>query len=129
MAFLLDTHVVLWHVSKNPSLSQKAKEIIDTKSDLFVSVASLWEIVVKINVGKLQLDCSFEFFLDHVAVMNFDIIPIEIDSLKIYLDLPISPNHRDPFDRILVAQAMAYSLDMVSRDEKFDFYPIRRVWA
>jgi PIN domain nuclease of toxin-antitoxin system len=129
MAFLLDTHVVLWHISKDPILSQKAKEIVDAKSDLFFSVASLWEIVVKINVGKLQLDCSFESFLDHVAVMNAEIIPIEIASLKIYLDLPISPDHRDPFDRILVAQAMDYSLDIVSRDEKFDFYPIQRVWA
>lgn len=83
MAFLLDTHVVLGHIAKDPSLSQKAKEIIDTKSDLFFSVASLWEIVVKINVGKLQLDCSFEDFLDHVAVMNAEIIPIEIESLQI----------------------------------------------
>ncbi|MBF2088180.1 MAG: type II toxin-antitoxin system VapC family toxin [Synechococcales cyanobacterium K44_A2020_017] len=129
MAFLLDTHVFLWHISKNPSLSQKAKEIVDTKSDLFFSVASLWEIVIKINVGKLQFDCSFESFLDHVSVMNAEIIPIEIESLKIYLNLPLSPEHRDPFDRILVAQAMDYSLDIVSRDEKFDSYPIQRVWA
>jgi PIN domain nuclease of toxin-antitoxin system len=129
MAFLLDTHVILWHISKNPSLSQKAKEIVDVKSDLFFSVASLWEIVIKINVCKLQLDCSFESLLDHVSVMNAEIIPIEIESLKIYLNLPVSPDHRDPFDRILVAQAMDYSLDIVSRDEKFDFYPIQRVWT
>lgn len=103
--------------------------MVDTKSDLFFSVASLWEIVIKINVGKLQLDCSFESFLDHVSVMNAEIIPIEIESLKIYLTLPLSPEHRDPFDRILVAQAMDYSLDIVSRDEKFDSYPIQRVWA
>jgi PIN domain nuclease of toxin-antitoxin system len=129
MAFLLDTHVILWRISKNPSLSQKAKEIVDVKSDLFFSVASLWEIVIKINVCKLQLDCSFESLLDHVSVMNAEIIPIEIESLKIYLNLPVSPDHRDPFDRILVAQAMDYSLDIVSRDEKFDFYPIQRVWT
>ncbi len=128
MAFLLDTHVVLWHISKHPNLSQKAKQIVDTKSDLFFSVASFWEIVIKINLGKLQIDCSFDSFLDHVAVMNAQIIPIQIESLKIYLELPISPDHRDPFDRILVAQAMDYSLDIVSRDEKFDFYPIQRVW-
>ena len=129
MAFLLDTHVFLWYLSNNPSLSQKAKEIVDTKSDLFFSVASLWEIVLKITVGKLQRDFSFESFLDHVSVMNAEIIPIEIESLKIYLNLPLSPEHRDPFDRILVAQAMDYSLDIVSRDEKFDSYPIQRVWA
>ena len=129
MAFLLDTHVVLWHISKNSNLSQRAKAIIDTKSDLLISVASLWEIVIKINVKKLQLDCSFENLLDHISVMNTEIIPIEIESLKIYLNLPLSFDHRDPFDRILVAQAMDYSLDLVSCDQKFDFYPIRRVWT
>lgn len=129
MAFLLDTHVVLWHISKNSNLSQRAKEIIDTKSDLLISVASLWEIVVKINIKKLELDCSFENLLDRISVMNAEIIPIEIESLKIYLNLPLSFDHRDPFDRILVAQAMDYSLDLVSCDKKFDFYPIRRVWT
>jgi PIN domain nuclease of toxin-antitoxin system len=129
MAFLLDTHVVLWHISKNPRLSQKAKEIVEAKSDLFFSVASLWEIVIKINIGKLLLDCPFESFLDYVSVMNPEIIPIEIESLKIYLNLPLPPKHRDPFDRILVAQAMDYSLEIVSRDEKFDSYPIQRVWT
>lgn len=129
MAFLLDTHVVLWYASKNPSLSPKAKAIVDAKSDLFFSVASLWEIVIKVNIGKLQLDYSFEGLLERIAVMQAEIIPIKIDSLKEYLNLPLNKDHRDPFDRILVAQAIDYSLDVVSGDEKFDFYPVRRVWA
>jgi PIN domain nuclease of toxin-antitoxin system len=129
MAFLLDTHVVLWYASKNPSLSQRAKAIVDAKSDLFFSMASLWEIVITINVGKLQLDYSFKSLLDRISVMRAEIVPIEIESLENYLDLPISKDHRDPFDRILVAQAIDYSLDIVSRDESFDAYPIQRVWV
>ena len=129
MAFLLDTHVILWYISKNSSLSQRAKAIVDAKSDLFFSVASLWEIVIKVNVGKLQLDSSFKDLLNRISVMEAEIIPIEIESLENYLDLPISKDHRDPFDRILVAQAMDYSLNIVSRDKKFDLYPIERVWA
>lgn len=89
MAFLLDTHVVLWYASKSPSLSPKAKAIVDAKSDLFFSVASLWEIVIKVNIGKLQLDYSFESLLARVAVMQAEIIPIEIESLEAYLDLPL----------------------------------------
>ncbi|WP_346292223.1 type II toxin-antitoxin system VapC family toxin [Sphaerothrix gracilis] len=129
MAFLLDTHVVLWHTSKDPNLSQRAKEIVDAKSDLFFSVASLWEIVIKISIGRLQLDCSLKSLLDRISVIRAEIIPIEIESLEIYLNLPLYPNHRDPFDRILVAQAVDYSLDIVSRDDKFDLYPIQRVWT
>ena len=129
MAFLLDTHVVLWYASKNPKLSSRAKAIVDAKSDLFFSVASLWEIVIKVNVGKLQLDYSFESLLERISVMQAAIIPIEIESLDNYLDLPLFKEHRDPFDRILVAQAMDYSLDIVSRDKHFDLYSIQRVWA
>ena len=129
MAFLLDTHVVLWYASKNPKLSSRAKAIVDAKSDLFFSVASLWEIVIKVNVGKLQLDYSFESLLERISVTQAAIIPIEIESLDNYLDLPLFKEHRDPFDRILVAQAMDYSLDIVSRDKHFDLYSIQRVWA
>ena len=128
MSVLLDTHVVLWYVTNNPNLSPKAKEIVDTKSGLFFSVASLWEITIKINVGKLQFDCSFEGLLSRIAFIRAEIIPIGISNLETYLSLPFPSNHRDPFDRILVAQAMDYSLDILSRDKKFDLYPVNRVW-
>ncbi|MGF1522870.1 MAG: type II toxin-antitoxin system VapC family toxin [Leptolyngbyaceae cyanobacterium] len=129
MAVLLDTRVVLWYVTKNPNLSLKAREIVDAKSGLFFSIASLWEITIKSNIGKLQLDCSFDGLLARIAVMRAEIIPISITNLETYLNLPLPDNHRDPFDRILIAQAMNHSLDIVSRDDKFDHYPIRRVWT
>lgn len=129
MAALLDTHVVLWYVTKNPNLSQKAKELVDSKSGLIFSMASLWEIAIKLNIGKLQLDCSFNDLLDRVAVMRAEILPIGVEDTQTYIDLPFPINHRDPFDRILVAQALNYSIDIVSNDNKFDAYPVRRVWS
>lgn len=128
MPFLLDTHVLIWYVTKSPKLSQTAQAIVNSKSDLFISVASLWEITIKINIDKLQLDCSFTDLLERIAVLRADIIPIEINSLKAYVDLPFLAEHRDPFDRILVAQAMDRALAIVSRDEKFDLYPVQRIW-
>jgi len=129
MEVLLDTHVVLWYITGNSNLSSKAREIIDTKSELFFSMASLWEISIKLNIGKLQLNCSFDDLLARLAFMRAEILPINIEDIKTYMDLPLFPEHRDPFDRVLVAQALNYSLALVSEDRKFDFYPIQRVWA
>lgn len=129
MALLLDTHVVLWYVTESPNLSLKAREIIEAKSGLIFSMASLWEIAIKLNIRKLQIDCSFDDLLDRIAVMRAEILPVTIEDTQTYIDLPIFPNHRDPFDRLLVAQAMNYGLDIVSGDEKFDAYPIQRVWS
>lgn len=128
MAFLLDTHVILWYISEDSKLSSKAKEIVDAKLNLFVSVASLWEIAIKINVGKLKLDSSFESLIDRLAVMRVEIIPINIAHLQTYMNLPFLSDHRDPFDRILVSQATRHNLNLVSADTAFDTYPIRRVW-
>ena len=129
MAMLLDTHVLLWYVTENSSLSLKAREIIEAKSGLVFSMVSLWEITVKLNIGKLQIYCSFDDLLARIAVMRAEILPIDIEDTKTYITLPLFPDHRDPFDRLLVAQAMNYGLDIVSGDDKFDAYPIQRVWA
>ncbi|CBN59398.1 type II toxin-antitoxin system VapC family toxin [Kamptonema animale CS-326] len=126
MESLLDTHVFLWYLLGDPNLSSKAKEAIDTKTDLYFSIASLWEISIKINVGKLQLNRSFEYLPKELQYINAQILPITSKDTEIYALLPL--HHRDPFDRILIAQAMNHSLVLISRDEAFDAYPIQRVW-
>lgn len=126
MESLLDTHVFLWYLLGDPNLSSKAKEAIDTKTDLYFSIASLWEISIKINVGKLQLNRSFEYLPKELQYINAQILPITSKDTEIYAVLPL--HHRDPFDRILIAQAMNHSLVLISRDEAFDAYPIQRVW-
>jgi PIN domain nuclease of toxin-antitoxin system len=126
MESLLDTHAFLWYLLGDSNLGSKAKEAIDTKTGLYFSIASLWEISIKINVGKLQLNRSFEDLPKELEYINAQILPITFEDTEIYTSLPL--HHRDPFDRILVAQAINYSLVLISRDEAFDAYPIQRVW-
>ncbi|MGP1382420.1 MAG: type II toxin-antitoxin system VapC family toxin [Thainema sp.] len=128
MPILLDTHAVLWYVESDPSLSAKAKAILDAKKNLFFSTASLWETAIKLNVGKLQITSSFNQLLIRLEFLNMEILPINTEDLNTYIGLPLSKNHRDPFDRILVAQSINHSMPILSGDEKFDLYPVQRVW-
>ena len=128
MSILLDTHAVLWYVESDSSLSANAKTIIDAKNDLFLSIASLWEITIKLNIGKLQITSSFSQLLIRLEFLNVEILPINTEDLDTYIGLPLSKNHRDPFDRILVAQSINHSLPILSSDEQFDLYPVQRVW-
>ncbi len=126
MECLLDTHAFLWYLLGDSNLGSKAKEAIDTKTGLYFSIDRLWEISIKINVGKLQLNRQFEDLPKELEYINVQILPITFEDTNIYTSLPL--HHRDPFDRILVAQAMNHSLVLISRDEAFDAYPIQRVW-
>jgi PIN domain nuclease of toxin-antitoxin system len=126
MTFLLDTHAFLWYLTADHNLGSKAKEVIDTKTDLYFSIASLWEMSIKINIGKLQLDRPFEDLSKELQYLNVQILPITVKDTEFYANLPLY--HRDPFDRILVAQAMNHSLILISRDPAFDNYPIQRLW-
>lgn len=127
MAALLDTHSVLWYVTSNPKLSDKARAIIQTKTNLFFSIASLWEIAIKLNLGKLKLSASFDEILIRLEFLNAEILPISVEDTRTYINLSL--HHRDPFDRILIAQAINHSLAIVSADVTFDAYPIQRVWT
>ncbi|MBE9142126.1 type II toxin-antitoxin system VapC family toxin [Planktothrix mougeotii] len=126
MTFLLDTHAFLWYLTADHNLGSKAKEVIDTKTDLYFSIASLWEMSIKINIGKLQLNRPFEDLSKELQYLNVQILPITVKDTEFYANLSL--HHRDPFDRILVAQAMNHSLNLISRDPAFDNYPIQRLW-
>jgi PIN domain nuclease of toxin-antitoxin system len=127
MEFLLDTHAFLWYLLGDSNLGSKAKEAIDAKTGLYFSIASLWEISIKINIGKLQLNRPFEDLPNELQYLNAQILPITYADTELYVGLPL--HHRDPFDRILVAQAMNHSLVLISGDEAFNTYPIQRVWS
>lgn len=121
----------MWYLSKDSNLSPKAKEIVDTKADIYFSIVSLWEIAIKVNIGKLQINRPIEALPIELQYMNIQVLPITIRDIEIYSSLPL-PNtpikHRDPFDRILIAQAINHSFHLVSRDNAFDAYPIPRMW-
>ncbi|MBD2292741.1 type II toxin-antitoxin system VapC family toxin [Anabaena sphaerica FACHB-251] len=127
MKSLLDTHAILWYLLGDANLGATAKEVIDSQTGLYFSIASLWEISIKINLGKLQLNRSFQELQKELQYVNAQILPITFQDVEIYMSLPL--HHRDPFDRILVAQAINHSLVLVSRDVAFDAYSIQRLWS
>lgn len=126
MEYILDTHALLWYLLSDANLGRKAKDAIDTKTGLYFSIASLWEISIKVNIGKLQLNRPFEDLYQELEYLNIRLLPITVEDTQLYANLPL--HHRDPFDRILVVQAMNHSLVLISRDAAFDAYPIQRVW-
>lgn len=128
MKYLLDTHAFLWIVEDHASLSQKARSLyLNSSHTFFISMACIWEIVIKTSLGKLLLDESMEqFVLTHVYGNDFKILDIKLEHLMALENL--SYHHRDPFDRLLVAQAMVEKMSVISKDTELDAYPIKRVW-
>jgi len=125
---LLDTHAFLWFVFDDPRLSQKAvKAISDPKLEKLIGIASLWEIVIKSQIGRLKLGTTIEtFFRNHVQERTVEVIPMEIGHLVTYDRLPLL--HRDPFDRVLIAQALSLGVPIVTSDKIFSKYGVRVVW-
>lgn len=127
MNFLLDTHTFLWYLQDSKELSFKAAEILeDSTNNLWLSIASLWEISIKLGLGKLTLQNSFSDLEAVLQQLKIEVLPIAFSDTERYLNLPL--HHRDPFDRILVAQSMNHSLVLISRDLAFDDYNIQRLW-
>ena len=128
MKILLDTHTFLWWVDGNPALSAKALEAIrNPRHDCFLSMVSCWEMAVKSSIGKLTLTMPVERFVaEQVAEDGFILLPIEFRHVCKVESLPF--HHRDPFDRLLVAQAIMGKMAFVSADTTLDQYGVRRIW-
>lgn len=128
MKLLLDTHTLLWFALGDVQLSAPARQLIeDTANTKFVSPAAYWEIAIKISIGKYALHEPYETFFDRGIRQNgFFILPIEPRHTNLLTNLPY--HHRDPFDRLMVAQAMFEGLALVSADPVLDAYPIQRLW-
>ncbi len=128
MNLLLDTHAFLWIVSGDKRLSRKAKKLyLDKSNEVYLSAASIWEMAIKISLGRLTLEEPLENFIATHAVGN-NIKILEIRSKHLYKieDLPF--HHRDPFDRVIIAQCMLENYFVVGNDKTFDSYPVSRVW-
>ena len=124
---LLDTHALIWFVSNDPNLPVSTRDKIESAEDVFLSIASLWEMAIKLNIGKLPLQGNFEDIEPQLSAAGITILPITFADTVQFRYLPL--HHRDPFDRILVAQAINHSLVLVSRDVAFDAYDLQRVWS
>ena len=124
MKLLLDTHTFLWFVNDNPKLSDRLKDLIeDTNNVNYLSMASLWEMSIKFNLGKLTLHPNYEEFVEkEVTTTSIQLLNIELSHLRINATLPF--HHRDPFDRLIIAQSMAEDIPIVSVDSAFDKYAV-----
>jgi PIN domain nuclease of toxin-antitoxin system len=125
---LLDTHTFLWWVNDSPALSRKARTAIAAKdSDCFLSLASAWEMAIKVSIGKLELPAGVERFVqEQLAANRIRELPIELAHVARAGTLPF--HHRDPFDRLIAAQALEEELSIVSADPVFKKYGLKRVW-
>lgn len=125
--FLLDTHVFPWLIQGDPQLSDRARSIIaDDTNQLNFSVVSIWEIVIKLNIGKLKIEHSIEDIYQLLAQLKIEILPIERLDLDRYLTSSL--HHRDPFDRLIISQAIERELILISADGSFEPYPVQRLW-
>jgi PIN domain nuclease of toxin-antitoxin system len=128
VTILLDTHTLLWFLQDDPQLSPSAKASIeDPANRKLVSIASCWEIAIKAGLRKLKLAEPAATLLQRELPRNcFDLLPISLSDATAVETLPL--HHKDPFDRLLVAQALAGGTPIVSHDENLDHYGITRLW-
>lgn len=127
MKLLLDTHTFLWFINDSPELSSSAADLLESDVDLLLSTASLWEIAIKVSLNKMTLPASYEQFIpQQITLNNIEILTITFDHLTVVSKLPF--HHRDPFDRLLIAQSMSENLQIVSVDSRFDRYGVSRKW-
>ncbi len=128
MKLLLDTHTLLWFISGSSNLSSSARLAIeDAANEKYVSIASIWETAIKVSIGKMTLAAPFDsLFPQQLQVNGFELLPVKVEHTSVVTTLPF--HHRDPFDRLLIAQAINEKMTIVSLDKVFDDYGLTREW-
>jgi len=127
MDLLLDTHALIWFINGDKQLPEKAIElIINLDNKCFVSVASIWEIAIKLSLKKLDLNGGFEDISRLMKRYEIELLPLTFGHIQKLLTLDFY--HRDPFDRIIISQGMVENLTIVTKDEIFINYPVKVVW-
>jgi PIN domain nuclease of toxin-antitoxin system len=125
---LLDTHAMYWYIEGDPQLSAMARTLIqDTSNEVLISPASYWEIAIKVSIGKWKLNRTYEEFIDiGLNRYGFQVLPILPTHTAAVISLPF--HHKDPFDRLLIAQSMVEGIPIISNDTVLDAYGITRLW-
>ena len=127
MMYLLDTCALIWYFEDSAELPQKIARLIDSPlCPKFISVASLWEIAIKVNIGKLDMQLSFAELIDAIESSDLHVIPIKNDYLKGLSKLPFA--HKDPFDRLIISTALQEGLTIMTADENIQKYDVSWVW-
>jgi PIN domain nuclease of toxin-antitoxin system len=123
---LLDTHTFIWFSEDSPQLPTGVKQAIEDADLVYLSIASLWEIAIKVSLGKLPLLVPYAKIEMNLPDSAIEVLPIAFLDTTHLLNLPF--HHRDPFDRLLIAQAIEHRLTLVSGDSKFALYPVPILW-
>ena len=128
MKVLLDTHALLWLIADDDRLSENARQIfLNSENRLFFSAASLWELCIKKSLGKISLKNGwFQTIQEEMEINTIQWLPIELTHCAEVAEMPF--HHRDPFDRMLIAQAIVEGMQLLSRDSRLSDYAIERVW-
>ena len=128
MKCILDTHALLWILSDDKRLSKNAQtQFLDIKNTIYLSMASIWEISIKVSLNKLEIKSSLETFVEKHIIEN-DILLLNIKPEHVYPQVKLPFHHRDPFDRLIVSQAIYEKMPTISSDKDFDLYSIKRIW-
>lgn len=131
MDLLLDTHTLLWFLTGHDQLTSRGRELIMAKENRsFVSMATFWEISIKNGLGKLQIQGGYRSLMHDVKRNGFHLLPIAFSHTALQNELPL--HHRDPFDRMLIAQAITERMNIIGKDRAFDTYledeVVKRLW-
>lgn len=124
--YLLDTHTLLWFLRDSPQLSKKALEIITTENRVYVSIASLWEIAIKKSIGKLEFEHSIEKIAELCHEKDILILQIQPKYFDKIIKLPNI--HNDPFDRLIISQAIIENLVIITKDTIIPKYSVKTIW-
>ena len=127
MNYLIDTHTLIWFFNGDSQLSDNALTVLnDDSNNKSISIASLWEISFKVNVGKLELGYPYHTIMPKLLLNKISILNIVFGHTENYINLPL--HHRDPFDRMIIAQSITEDLTIISKDKNFSLYPIKLLW-
>jgi PIN domain nuclease of toxin-antitoxin system len=127
MNLLLDTHALIWFLEGDTQLSSTAKsEISNPDNTCFISQATLWEIAIKLSIGKLEMKNSYQNLPKLIWENGIEILTIEFEHFEYIINLPF--HHKDPFDRIIIAQSLVEKMPIVSIDGVFKDYPVTLIW-
>jgi PIN domain nuclease of toxin-antitoxin system len=125
--YLLDTHVILWYLIEPEKIPEwLVNEFNHPETTFCLSIASIWEVTIKLNRGKLEIPETLKEFVERVLNLGIEIIDIKLDYFPQLQTLEL--HHRDPFDRIIITTAICEELPLISKDQKFGPYPVEVLW-
>jgi PIN domain nuclease of toxin-antitoxin system len=127
MDYLLDTHTFMWFINGSEELSLVSRKAIEDKnSNSFISIASIWEMAIKLSIGKLKVQAPFSSLPAQIVANGFQILPVKFEDTLELSSMPF--HHRDPFDRLIIAQSITNKLLLISKDKQFLNYGIDVIW-